>query len=66
VDLIPWKDVRKMKEMAEVMYRVSKQVYEARKAVLGQGGEISAKQVSDGTDLMTVLRESVRLPSCYS
>jgi hypothetical protein len=66
VDLIPWKDVRKMKEMAEVMYRVSKQVYEARKAVLAQGGEISAKQVSDGTDLMTVLRESVRLPSCYS
>src|ERR1700727_3057586 len=61
VDLIPWKDLQRLKAMVDLIHNTSREVYEVKKAALTQGEEIVAKQVGDGKDMMTVLRKCLSL-----
>jgi len=66
VKLLPFRDVQKLREIADIMDRTSVDIFETRKAALQQDGEVALKR---GKDIMAILlkanmegKEEDRLP----
>lgn len=57
VDLMPFENVQKMRNIINVMDKTSKEVFYAKKHALLVGDENVAQQVGEGKDLMSVLRK---------
>ena len=61
VNLLPQKNVQKMKHIVNTMYDRSKEIYEAKKALLEGGDDAMLHQVGEGRDIMSILRKSFAL-----
>ena len=57
VDLLPWKDVHHLRDMADYMYSVGGEIFESKKLALEKGDEATSQQIGKGKDLMSILSE---------
>lgn len=55
VDLIPYKDLHKVRDIIDVLHKTSVEIYESKKKALEEGDESLAAQVGRGKDIMSVL-----------
>jgi hypothetical protein len=55
VKFLPFRDVKKLRKMVDVMHMSSIGILEAKKTALQQGDEAVLKQVGRGKDLMSIL-----------
>ncbi|KAE9397791.1 cytochrome P450 [Gymnopus androsaceus JB14] len=55
VDLLPWKDVHHLRDMADYMYSVGGEIFESKKLALEKGDEAIPQQIGRGKDLMSIL-----------
>ncbi|PIL33301.1 cytochrome P450 [Ganoderma sinense ZZ0214-1] len=55
VSLIPHESVRRMRHIVDTMYDRSKEIYEAKKALIESGDDAVLHQVGEGRDVMSIL-----------
>lgn len=55
LDLLPWKDVHNLCDMADYMYSLGTEIYESKKRALERGDEIAVQQIGRGKDLISTL-----------
>ncbi|PIL33302.1 cytochrome P450 [Ganoderma sinense ZZ0214-1] len=61
LNLIPQKSVQRMKYIVDTMYERSKEIFEAKKALIESGDDAMLHQVGEGRDVMSILlRENMR------
>lgn len=61
VDFVPFAPARRMAQISDVMHARSTRIYEEKKAALEAGDEALKEQVSEGKDIISVLRASLSL-----
>lgn len=54
--LIPSADVKRARELSDIMYNTSVNIYQSKKAELEKGDEVAVEQVGRGKDAMSILR----------
>lgn len=59
IDILPWKNAHKLRDMIDYMYNLGSEILESKKAALEKGDEAVDQQVGRGKDLISVLRETV-------
>jgi hypothetical protein len=57
VDITPWKDLHTLRDIVDVIYKTSMEIYESKKKALEDGDEALARQVGRGKDIMSILCE---------
>ncbi|PIL33307.1 cytochrome P450 [Ganoderma sinense ZZ0214-1] len=55
VTLMPQKSVQRMKHIVDMMYEWSKEIFEAKKALIESGDNAMLHQVGEGRDVMSIL-----------
>lgn len=55
LDLLPWKDVHNLCDMADYMYSLGTEIFESKKRALERGDEIAVQQIGRGKDLISTL-----------
>ncbi|KAF8183371.1 cytochrome P450 [Pholiota molesta] len=55
VDITPWKDLHTLRDIVDVVYKTSMEIYESKKKALEDGDEALARQVGRGKDIMSIL-----------
>jgi len=60
LELTPWKNGHRVKDMSDYMWNLSQEVYAGKKKALEQGDEVVARQVGRGKDIMSILSEFLR------
>lgn len=55
VNLLPWKDLHTLRDMADYMYSLGTEIFESKKLALERGDEVVAQQIGSGKDLLSVL-----------
>jgi hypothetical protein len=60
VDLMPFENVRKLRDIVDIMHNKSVEILEAKKRALIEGDEAVARQIGKGRDIISILR------TCYS
>lgn len=55
LELIPSAAVQRMKNIIDLMYKTSVDIFESKKAALALGDEAVMKQVGEGKDIISVL-----------
>jgi len=63
VDLLPFANVRKLRDIIDIMHNTSVEILEAKKRVLMEGDEAVAKQIGRGKDIISILSMCI-LMSC--
>jgi hypothetical protein len=63
VDMMPFQNIRKMRDIVDTMDRTARDVFYAKKRALQRGDESVVLQVGEGKDIMSVLCERGSLPS---
>ena len=61
VNIFPHRGVQRMKFIVDTMYQRSKEIYEAKKALIESGDDAMLHQVGEGKDVMSILRKRFRL-----
>ena len=61
LDIVPYKKLQRMKNIVDIMYERSTEIYRAKKAAIERGDEAAVQQVGEGKDVLSILR--VYLPS---
>ena len=56
VDMIPVKQVQRLKNVVDVMHKRSVEIVTEKKAALQRGDEVLTQQVGEGKDVMSILR----------
>ena len=56
VEMIPFKQVQRLKNVVDVMHKRSVEIVTEKKAALQRGDEALAQQVGEGKDVMSILR----------
>jgi hypothetical protein len=56
VDLMPFKNVRELRDIVDVLDSTAIEILEAKQLALREGDEAVARQVGQGNDIMSVLR----------
>ena len=56
VDMIPFKQVQRLKNVVDVMHKRSVEIVTEKKAALQRGDEVLTQQVGEGKDVMSILR----------
>uniref|UniRef100_A0A5K1K7L5 Cell surface hydrophobicity-associated protein n=1 Tax=Ganoderma boninense TaxID=34458 RepID=A0A5K1K7L5_9APHY len=61
INLTPHKSVQRMKHIVDIMHDRSKEIFEAKKALIQSGDDAMLHQVGEGRDVMSILlRENMR------
>ncbi|KAI0072184.1 cytochrome P450 [Panus rudis PR-1116 ss-1] len=55
IDYIPIPDLKKVRDIVDVLERRSKEIYEAKKAALKAGDAAVSQQIGEGKDIMSIL-----------
>jgi len=55
VNLLPFKNTRRLRDIADIMHNTSIEILEAKKGALKEGDETLAKQTGRGKDLLSIL-----------
>ncbi|KAK7466274.1 hypothetical protein VKT23_005002 [Stygiomarasmius scandens] len=55
LDMVPWKNGHRVRDMADYVWEVSKDIYEGKQKALAEGDEAVARQVGKGKDIMSIL-----------
>ncbi|KAK7466277.1 hypothetical protein VKT23_005005 [Stygiomarasmius scandens] len=55
VDALPWKNLHRVRDMSDYMWKISKEIYETKKKAIAEGDEALEQQVGKGKDLMSIL-----------
>jgi len=64
VDLLPFRNVRQLRDITDVMHNTSVEILEAKRRALLEDNGAVAKQVSKGKDIISIL--SMYIPtSCH-
>ncbi|THU79868.1 hypothetical protein K435DRAFT_518190 [Dendrothele bispora CBS 962.96] len=58
MDRTPWPNVHRVRDMSDYMWKVSKEIYAAKRDALAAGDEAVERQVGRGKDIMSILNES--------
>ena len=64
VDLLPFKNVKRLRDIADIMHSTAINILESKKRALKEGDEALARQVGRGKDIMSILCMCL-LMSCY-
>ena len=62
MDILPWKNLHKMRDMVDVLTKTSIEIYEEKKKALEKGDETVTQQIDSGKDLMSILSAYHLLP----
>jgi len=57
VKLIPWKVVQDFLEIVDMIYDTSVEIVESKRKALAGGDEALKRQIAQGKDIMSILRE---------
>ncbi len=57
VELIPIKNIQKLRYIVDTMHERSVEIYQEKKRMLEQGDEALKDKVGEGKDLMSILRK---------
>jgi hypothetical protein len=55
MDLLPWKNLHAVRDIADLLHKTSIEVYEAKKKALEKGDEAVTQQFCQGKDIMSIL-----------
>ncbi|EDR04679.1 uncharacterized protein LACBIDRAFT_303978 [Laccaria bicolor S238N-H82] len=55
LDLLPWKNLHDVRDIVDVMYNTSVEIFESKKKALMDGDEALAAQIGRGKDIMSIL-----------
>jgi len=55
VDLLPFENVRKLRDIVDIIHDTSVEILEAKRRALMEGDEAVAKQIGRGKDIMSIL-----------
>ncbi|KAF5386397.1 hypothetical protein D9757_006698 [Collybiopsis confluens] len=55
VNLLPWKDLHDLRDMADYMYETATGIYESKKQAFEEGDERVTQQIGGGKDLISIL-----------
>lgn len=55
VDVLPWKSIRKLRDIIDIMHNTSTEIFDAKKKALEEGNEAVSKQVGRGKDILSIL-----------
>ncbi|KAF8968283.1 cytochrome P450 [Flammula alnicola] len=55
VDILPWKDLHAVRNIVDVLYNTSVEIFESKKKALSEGDEALANQIGQGKDIMSIL-----------
>jgi hypothetical protein len=55
VDILPFENVRRLRNIVDIIHNTSVEILEAKKRALKEGGEAVANQVGGGKDIMSIL-----------
>ena len=55
VDLLPFKNVKRLRDISDTMHNTAIDILESKKRVLREGDEAFARQVGQGKDIMSIL-----------
>lgn len=56
IDILPWKALKDMRDVADIMHATSVDVIESKKRAMKEGDEAIMRQVGKGKDIMSILR----------
>ena len=62
VEHVPSKRVQKLKNIVDTMYQRSVAIVDEKKAAMEKGDDTMLRQVSDGKDIMSILRTYLHYP----
>ncbi|KAF8957107.1 cytochrome P450 [Flammula alnicola] len=55
IDILPWKNLRELRDIVDVLYNTSVENFESKKKALAEGDEALANQIGQGKDIMSIL-----------
>ncbi|KAG5634330.1 hypothetical protein H0H81_002378 [Sphagnurus paluster] len=58
LELIPYKDAHKLKDIIDIMDKTSHEIYEGKKEAFKKGDEAIQAQVAHGNDIISILSQS--------
>lgn len=62
VDTLPWKNAHEIRDIVDILYNTSVEIFESKKAALADGDEAVANQIGRGKDIMSVLSRRLSFP----
>jgi len=65
LDMVPWKNGHRVRDMADYVWEVSKDIYEGKQKALAEGDEAVARQVGKGKDIMSILSKLIFYIVCF-
>lgn len=73
INILPWKNLHQMRDIADYMYKVAIDIFEEKKRTLEAGDEAIKNQIGKGKDVISVLSKpsalafrSITLDVCSS
>ncbi|KAF8966234.1 cytochrome P450 [Flammula alnicola] len=55
IDILPWKNLHEIRDISDVLYNTSVEIFESKKKALAEGDEALANQIGQGKDIMSIL-----------
>ncbi|KAF8955779.1 cytochrome P450 [Flammula alnicola] len=55
VDILPWKNLHQLRDLVDVLYNTSVEIFESKKKALAEGDDALANQIGQGKDIMSIL-----------
>ncbi|CAA7267174.1 unnamed protein product [Cyclocybe aegerita] len=55
VNLAPWKDLRDLRDLVDVLHKTTADIIETKKAALAEGDKAVARQIGQGKDILSIL-----------
>ena len=60
VDMVPWKNVRRLRDISDTLHHIAVEIYETKKRAIEGGDDAVARQIGGGKDIMSILSEHDR------
>lgn len=57
MNITPWKALHEVRDMVNYMHEISVEIYHEKKRALEEGDEAVVRQIGQGKDLLSILRE---------
>ncbi|CAA7265718.1 unnamed protein product [Cyclocybe aegerita] len=55
IDLVPWKDLRDLRDHVDILHKTAVEIIETKKAALAEGDKAAARQIGQGKDILSIL-----------
>jgi hypothetical protein len=55
VGIVPWKNLRDLRDMLDTLYSTAVHIYNSKKAALEAGDEAVSSQIAKGKDIISIL-----------